>query len=114
MIPVILLQIARTVGQALVSMAVTVLTGRAFRDLLYRILRRGAQKTHSALAEQLVEDVREDLGVPPPPPEVPESPIGSTNTSAPASTPTTQSAHPVSELPVNPDTSHPTKDNPAS
>lgn len=55
--------VARSVGQVLLGMATTLLTGRAFKKLLVWPLEALAKKTRTKKDDEIVADAKKDLDV---------------------------------------------------
>jgi hypothetical protein len=55
--------IGKTVGQVLISLAMSMLTGRAFKRLILWPFEALSKKTRTKKDDQIVQDAKRDLGV---------------------------------------------------
>jgi len=59
----ILWQVAKTVGTILLSMLMSLLTGKTFKTLLLAPLKWWASRTHSEFDDKLIQAAEQDLGL---------------------------------------------------
>ena len=64
---VVALQIAKMLGQVLLGLLISVVTGKAFKELLFIPLKKLALRLGNRDAEVVVEEARSDVGLPPDP-----------------------------------------------
>ena len=65
-----LITVLKTVGASIGSLLLALLTGKTFKELLVRPIAWISRKTETRVDDKLVEDIREDWGLPPEAPTV--------------------------------------------